>query len=93
MRAMPVALAAPGSQQEIAGDPFGLSMPEFISVVCGVGVAAGAQYRVIGQRRIFQQLEWTSSDHFRRRAHRCDTNAGGREELRAITRSEPYRQY
>jgi len=42
-----VALAAPGSQQEIAGDPFGLSMPEFISVVVlGVGVAAGAS--VIG---------------------------------------------
>jgi hypothetical protein len=39
-----VALAAQGSKQQIAGDPFGMSMPEFLSVVVlGVTVAgAGA---------------------------------------------------
>ena len=37
-----VALASPGSKAVIAGDPFGLSMPEFISVlVLGTTVAAG----------------------------------------------------
>jgi len=39
-----VALAAPGSKQAIAGDPFGMSMPEFLSVVVlgitGAGAAA-----------------------------------------------------